>query len=462
MVYDTPGVSYPEERKSKPYSNKEHIGQYEIVKGATVQPGQSDDKNEEDTDSEDDKDEEKEGGKGKKKIHKCKKSTLEQIKELQKQINILKKKSKKENTLKKEKPREPKTRKEKQETQKEKTIKGGRNRHQRGRKRRGRRTQRKSRQYRQRKGRSRKELRGVTLKHFPTVDVALVSLDEKVPGMVGREGVLVGLDWLSDVELKKISVEELKMLEASKESLAKDAFGWKEKSPLMMLLRCEAHLECPKTILEKEKEKKKGSIVADPDEELPKGYFWLGVPFPQDPDVPEQAKIAFHEKYFCSSKAEAKYAEISDASKPQGSDSDEDEEQQQKAKGKQERGSDSDDDEKPLVAPRKGKQEKASRSEDDDDGDRVPPSRKGNKGKGRGKGKRKGKVCDQPWADGEDCVNGCITINSPEELHCDYKDYHRDDESEVPMKELVNGRGEVLVTYLGDEITLSERRENKL
>eukprot|EP00808_Paulinella_micropora_P012843 g42430.t1 len=330
-----------------------------------------------------------------------------------------------------------------------------------------------------------KELRGVVLKHFPTVDVALVSLDEKVPGMVGREGVIVGLDWLGDAELKKISVEELKMLEASKESLAKDAFGWKEKSPLMMLLRCGAHLECPKTILEKEKEKKKGSIVADPDEELPKGYFWLGVPFRQDPDVPEQAKIAFHE----NSKAQAKYAEISDASKPQGSDSDEDEEQEQKAKGKQERGSDSDDDEKPLVAPRKGKQENASRSEDDD-GDWVPPSRKGNiKGKGRGKGKRKGKVkakgkkdakgkkeagvmvcevCDQPWADGEDCVNGCITINVvvierinkltthanvlksyPEELHCDYKDYRRDDESEVPMKELVNGRGEVLRTYLG-------------
>eukprot|EP00808_Paulinella_micropora_P012844 g42431.t1 len=123
MVYDTPGVSYPEE--SKPYSNKEHIGQYEIVKGATVQPGQSDDESEEDTDSEDDKDEEEEGGEGKKKIQKGKKSTLEQIKELQKQINILKKKSKKEKTLKKEKPREPKTRKEKQETQKEKTIKGG-------------------------------------------------------------------------------------------------------------------------------------------------------------------------------------------------------------------------------------------------------------------------------------------------------------------------------------------------
>eukprot|EP00808_Paulinella_micropora_P006764 g33856.t1 len=30
-----------------------------------------------------------------------------------------------------------------------------------------------------------KELRGVVLKHFPTVDVALVSLDENVPGMVG-------------------------------------------------------------------------------------------------------------------------------------------------------------------------------------------------------------------------------------------------------------------------------------
>eukprot|EP00808_Paulinella_micropora_P013963 g63819.t1 len=91
--YDT------EERKSKPYSNKEHIGQYKIVKGATVQPGQSDDESEEDTDK--------------------------QIKELQKQINILKKKSKKEKTLKKEKPRQPKARKEKQETQKEKTIKGG-------------------------------------------------------------------------------------------------------------------------------------------------------------------------------------------------------------------------------------------------------------------------------------------------------------------------------------------------
>eukprot|EP00808_Paulinella_micropora_P022649 g49203.t1 len=311
-----------------------------------------------------------------------------------------------------------------------------------------------------------KELRGVVLKHFPTVDVALVSLDEKVPGMVGREGVFVGLDWLSDAELKKISVEELKMLEAMSEDDFRERKGKEERQ------------HCGR-----------------PDEELPKGYFWLGVPFRQDPDEPEQAKIAFHEKYFCSSKAEAKYAEISDASEPQGSDSDEDEEQQQKAKGKQERGSDSDDDEKPLVAPRKGKQEKASKSEDDD-GDWVPPSRKGNKGKGRGKGKRKGKVkakgkkeagvmvcevCAQPWADGEDCVNGCITINVvvierinrltthtnvlksyPEELHCDYKDYRRDDESEVPMKELVNGRGEVLVTYLGDEITLSERRENKL
>eukprot|EP00808_Paulinella_micropora_P013961 g63816.t1 len=192
-----------------------------------------------------------------------------------------------------------------------------------------------------------------------------------------------------------------------------------------MLLRCGAHLECPKTILEKEKEKKKGSILADPDEELPKGYFWLGVPFRQDPDVPEQAKIAFHEKYFCSSKTEAKYAGISDASKPQGSDSD--------------------DDEEPLVAPRKGKQEPSysciytpsytpSYAPPERPlgvkmmmmGDWVPPSRKGNKGKGRGKGKRKGKVkakgkkeadvmvcevCDQPWADGEDCVNGCITIN---------------------------------------------------
>eukprot|EP00808_Paulinella_micropora_P023959 g17459.t1 len=76
-----------------------------------------------------------------------------------------------------------------------------------------------------------KELRGVVLKHFPTVDVALVSLDENVLGMVGREGVLVGLDWLSDAELEKISVKERKMLEPSKESLAKDAFGWKEKSP---------------------------------------------------------------------------------------------------------------------------------------------------------------------------------------------------------------------------------------
>eukprot|EP00808_Paulinella_micropora_P009624 g63983.t1 len=56
------------ERKSKPYSNKEHIGQNKIVKGATVQPGQSDDESEEDTDSEEDKDEEEEGGKGKKKI----------------------------------------------------------------------------------------------------------------------------------------------------------------------------------------------------------------------------------------------------------------------------------------------------------------------------------------------------------------------------------------------------------
>eukprot|EP00808_Paulinella_micropora_P013962 g63818.t1 len=60
-----------------------------------------------------------------------------------------------------------------------------------------------------------KELRGVVLKHFPTVDVALVSLDENVPGMVGREGVLVGLDWLSDAELEKISVKERKMLEPS-------------------------------------------------------------------------------------------------------------------------------------------------------------------------------------------------------------------------------------------------------
>eukprot|EP00808_Paulinella_micropora_P023936 g4997.t1 len=108
-----------QERKSKPYSNKEHIGQYEIVKGATVQPGQSDDESKEDTDSEDDKDEEEEGGKGKKKIQKGKKSTLEQ------KTNQHPEEKEQEKTLKKEKPREPKTRKEKQETQKEKTIKGG-------------------------------------------------------------------------------------------------------------------------------------------------------------------------------------------------------------------------------------------------------------------------------------------------------------------------------------------------
>eukprot|EP00808_Paulinella_micropora_P009850 g39576.t1 len=150
-------------RKSKPYSNKEHIGQYKIVKGATVQPGQSDDERIRTTEE------------GQEQVDLTIVSTSASLSAVPKKgMGVLLESPRKgEDGIEEVKKGEWGS----DSNKRKKVLLESPSKNEDG--------------TEEAKG---KELRGVVLKHFPTVDVALVSLDENVPGMVGREGVLVGLD----------------------------------------------------------------------------------------------------------------------------------------------------------------------------------------------------------------------------------------------------------------------------
>eukprot|EP00808_Paulinella_micropora_P002432 g29807.t1 len=281
-----------EKRNSKPYTNANHIDECNIVSGATVQPGQDN----EDTEDEHKDEEKEEGGRGKKSKSKNKKS--EQIKV----VDFTKVTSKESEKAGKKHKTETPT-KERGSDRKTVLVE----------------TPTKERGSESKDGwdwvmqHEGQELRGCVLKSFPSSGVALVSLDERVPEMVGQEGVLVSMDPLNDPELeKKMSVADFKVVQAQEKSgLVKDAFWWeKGQGPLVMLLRSGANLVCPKSVVDRENEKDRnsvkgievkmnsGSAVANPTVKLDKGFFWLDDSFRRD---------------------------------PKGSDSDEDDQEQQKA-----------------------------------------------------------------------------------------------------------------------------------